>query len=258
MNKQRNRFVASLLIAVAAVLGGTASAATLNDIFAVAEQLNSQARQSQSKIDALTEERRQLLSEYKTVLKEIEGLRVYNRQLEKQISNQEGEISTLSQSIDDVTLIERQITPLMLRMIDGIEQFVRLDLPFLMSERSNRLETLREMMDRADVAVSEKLSQILRAYQIENEYGRTIAAYGDTINIGGTERKVDVLQMGRVALMYQTPDGAETGRYNPGTKQWEPVDDIYKTSVQNGIRMARQQLTYDMLTLPVVGPEAAQ
>ncbi|MEJ2089227.1 MAG: DUF3450 domain-containing protein [Gammaproteobacteria bacterium] len=258
MKKQRNRIVAALLLAVSTVLGGTVSAATLNDIFAVAEQLNSEARQSQAKIDALTEETRQLLGEYKTVLKEIQGLRVYNRQLEKQISNQEAEMAQLTRSIDEVTVIERQITPLMLRMIDGLEQFVSLDLPVLMEERENRLETLREIMDRADVAVSEQLSQILRAYQIENEYGRTISAYPDTINVGGTDRVVDVLQLGRVALMYQTPDGEETGRYNPDTRAWEPVDDIYKTQVQNGIRMARQQLSYDLLTLPVSGPEDAQ
>jgi hypothetical protein len=58
--------------------------------------------------------------------------------------------------------------------------------------------------------------------------------------------------------MYQTPDGAETGRYNADSKQWEPVDDVFQTQVQNGIRMARQQLSYDMLTLPVSGPEAVQ
>ena len=120
MKKQRNRFVATLLFAVSAVLAGTASAATLNDIFAVADELNTQARQSQSKIDALTEETRQLLAEYKTVLKEIQGLRVYNRQLEKQIANQEAEMAQLSASIDEVTVIERQITPLMMRMIDGL------------------------------------------------------------------------------------------------------------------------------------------
>jgi len=258
MKKQRNRFARALLLAVSAVLGGTASAATLNDIFAVAEQLNNQARQSQAKIDALTEETRQLLGEYKTVLKEIQGLKVYNRQLEKQIANQEAEMTQLTKSIDDVTVIERQITPLMLRMIEGLEQFVSLDMPFLSDEREDRLERLRDMMDQANVAVSEKLSQILRAYQIENEYGRTISAYGDTINLGGTDRQVDVLQLGRVALMYQTPDGEETGRYNPGTGQWEEVDDIYKTPVQNGIRMARQQLSYDLLTLPVPGPEDAR
>ena len=258
MKKQRNRCVATLLFAASAVFAGTVSAATLNDVFAVAEQLNSQARQSQAKIDALTEETRQLLGEYKTVLKEIEGLRVYNRQLEKQISNQESEMAQLAASIDEVTIIERQVTPLMIRMIDGLEQFVDLDLPFLTAERAERLETLREMMDRADVAVSEKLSQILRAYQIENEYGRTISAYEGTINVAGTDRLVDVLQVGRIALMYQTPDGEETGRFNPESKQWEPIDGSYKSPVQNGIRMARQQMSYDLLTLPVSGPENAQ
>ncbi|MEM8769044.1 MAG: DUF3450 domain-containing protein [Pseudomonadota bacterium] len=258
MKKQRNRIAATLLLAASAVLASTASAATLNDIFAVAEQLNTQARQSQAKIDALTEETRELLGEYKTVLKEIQGLRVYNRQLERQIANQEAEMAQLSSSIDEVTVIERQITPLMMRMIDGLEQFVSLDLPFLSTERNNRLDTLREMMDRADVAVSEKLSQILRAYQIENEYGRTISAYPDTININGTDRKVDVLQVGRVSLMYQTPDGEETGRFNAESGQWEVVDDLFKTPVQNGIRMARQQMSYDLLSLPVAGPENAQ
>lgn len=246
---------ASLLLATGVFAGGGAAAATLNDIYQVAERINAQARQSQSRIDALTEETRELLSQYKTVLKEIEGLRVYNRQLERQISNQETEMAQLTRSIDDVTLIERQITPLMLRMIDGLEQFVQLDLPFLMNERNERIDTLREMMDRADVAVSEKFSQILRAYQIENEYGRTMEAYGDTIDFGGNQRKVDVLKVGRIALVFQSPDGEVTGFYNPNTSQWEELDDSYNTPVRNGIRMARKQLSVDMLPMPVEGPE---
>ena len=252
------RLSASVFAFVAIVSGAPAGAASINDIFRVAEQLNGQARSSQAKIDALTEETRQLLNEYKTVLKEIEGLRVYNRQLERQIDNQNEEMDQLSSSIDKVTVIERQITPLMLRMIDGLEQFVQLDLPFLEDERHARIERLRDMMERADVAVSEKFSQVLRAYQVENEYGRTMEAYNDEINLAGTERKVDILKVGRIALVYQSPDGEETGMYNPNAGQWEQLDDSYKTAVRNGIRMARKQLSRDMLTLPIPAPEAAQ
>ena len=253
-----SRRVAACAGVFALVLGTQASATTLNDIFQAAERMNQAATRSQAKIDALTEETRKLLNEYKTVLKEIEGLRVYNRQLEKQIGNQEQEMAQLSTSIDEVTVIERQITPLMLRMIDGLEQFVDLDMPFLLKERNDRIDRLREMMDRADVAVSEKFSQVLRAYQIENEYGRTMETYGDTIVIGGTERKVDILKVGRVALVYQTPDGEETGMYNKNTGQFEPVADDYQASVRQGIRMARQQATQDMFSIPVHGAEAAQ
>ena len=82
--------------------------------------------------------------------------------------------------------------------------------------------------------------------------------YGDTIDIQGTERKVDVLKVGRVALVYQTPDGQDTGMYNKVSQAFEPVGDEYQASVRQGIRMARQQATQDMFSIPVHGAEAAQ
>jgi predicted RNase H-like nuclease (RuvC/YqgF family) len=258
MKKHMQKLSLALLTSAAVFSGSSALGATLSDVFQAAEQMNAQAKRSQAKINDLTEETRQLLNEYKTVLKEVEGLRVYNRQLEKQIVNQEREMEQLSRSIDEVTVIERQITPLMLRMIDGLEQFVELDAPFLLGERRERVERLREMMDRADVAVSEKFSQVFRAFQIENEYGRTMETYSSTIAIDGVERKVDILKVGRIALVYQTPDGEETGMFNPTTRAYEPVDNSYQASVRQGIRMARQQASIDMLSLPVVGAGAAQ
>ncbi len=237
-------------------LAGPTFSATLADIYQVAERINSQAVTSQAKIDALTEETRKLLGEYKTVLNQVEGLRVYNRQLDTQIANQRQEMAQLSESIDNVTVIERQITPLMMRMIDGLEQFVALDMPFLLDERTDRVDRLRDMMDRSDVAVSEKFSQVLRAYQIENDYGRTMEAYTDTIDLDGSGRQAEVLKVGRVALVFQTPDGEDTGMWNKATGRWELLGDEFTTPVRNGIRMARKQLSVDMLTLPVIGPEA--
>jgi len=257
--KKHIRRLSTIVLAVAAtMLGASVYATTLNDIFQVAERMNANAKKSQAKIDALNEDTRKLLSEYKIVLKEIEGLRVYNRQLEKQIANQEREMAQLSSSIDEVTVIERQITPLMLRMIDGLEQFVELDVPFLLDERRARVERLREIMDRADVAVSEKFSQVLRAYQIENEYGRTMETYDSEIMLDGVERLVSMLKVGRIALVYQTDDGEETGMWNVGEGRYEAIDDSYQGSVRQGIRMAKQPASIDMLSLPISGAEAVQ
>ena len=256
MNRHRVSSLAAMVLAWSgAVLTTGAQATTLDDIFNVVELINEQARSSQGQIDALAEETRELYHDYKTVLKEIEGLRVYNRQLERQISNQNNEMDQLSNSIDRVTVIERQITPLMLRMIDGLEQFVELDLPFLVEERRGRIERLREIMERADVAVSEKFSQVLSAYQIENEYGRTMEAHSRTVTIDGTERIVDVLKMGRVALVYQTSDGEETGMWDQQERRWHAISEEFATPVRNGIRMARKQLAPNMLILPIRAPE---
>ncbi len=146
--------------------------------------------------------------------------------------------------------------PLMMRMIDGLDQFVKLDVPFLIDERTDRVERLREIMDRADVAVSEKFSQVLRAYQTENEYGRTMEAYSGSINVDGGERIVDILKVGRIALVYQTSDGEETGAWDQAQGKWVALDDAYTLPIKNGIRMARKQLSVDMINLPIAAPEA--
>ena len=258
-NVQVSRLSMSLIALSLAVLSTSAGATVINDIFKVAEQVNAQAKLSQVKIDATTEQTRELYADYKVVLKEIEGLQVYNRQLERQIAVQEREMTELAASIDRVTEVERQVMPLMLRMIEGLDQFVELDIPFRIEERRERVERLRTIMDRADVAVSEKFSQVLGAYQIENEYGRTMEAYSASINVNGRDMIVDLLKVGRVALVWQSGDREMTGWWNnqPGAKRYEEIDESdYGTSVNRGIKMARKQLTGGLFAVPVIAPES--
>ena len=241
-------------LAVAGIVGLLAvgvGATTLPDIFAVAERLNQQAKTSQAKVDALTEETRELYDEYKTTLKEIEGLRVYNRQLDRQIAGQEQEMAEIADNMDKITDVQRQVTPLMERMLLSIEQFIANDLPFKPAERETRVDRLRDILDRPDVAVSEQFSQVLNAFQIENDYGRTIDAYSGKIEVGGTERVADILHIGRIALVYQTSDGQETGYWNEQARRWEVLDDSYLAAVRKGIRMARGQASLDLMPVPI-------
>lgn len=257
MKMHRLKTVALTAVLAVGAAGGQAVANQLDTILSTANEVHDQARRSQARIDQLNDEARRLLQDYRTVMREIEGLRVYNRQLERQISAQEREKEELNQSIETVTLIERQIMPLMLRMIDGLEQFVSLDVPFLLSEREARIERLRDIMDRADVEVAEQFGQILNAFQIENEYGRTMEAYTDEIELDGRTLVVDFLRMGRVSLMYQTADGARSGVWNQSERRWESLPASYTTPIRNGIRMARQQMSVDLISIPVPGPVEA-
>ena len=84
-----------------------------------------------------------------------------------------------------VTVIQRQITPLMIKMLNGLENFVSLDVPFLADERQNRLDMLRSNLDKSNQTVAENFRQVLEAYKIENEYGRKIEAYDASIDFNG-------------------------------------------------------------------------
>ncbi|WP_395344850.1 DUF3450 domain-containing protein [Ningiella sp. W23] len=223
----------------------------LNQAKDTATDINASAQQSQQTIDGIAGQIDDKLQQYKTLIKEIEGLEVYNGQLSKQINNQIQEMSDLNSAIDEVSVIERQITPLMINMIAGLEQFVALDIPFLAQERSDRIADLKAMMDRANVAPSEKFRRVMEAFQVEMDYGRTIEAYSGMQNIDGEEREVEFLRIGRTALLYQTRDAAQQGVYNKQTRQWEALDSSYRTQVTKGLRIAKKQLAPDLLMVPV-------
>ena len=213
------------------------------------------AQAAQDQIDGIVDETRSVAEEYRAVMKEVDGLLVYNTLLDRQIEDQEEELRNLRLSIDQVQFIERQVLPLLTRMIDGLEQFVALDVPFLIDERNQRVENLTVLLERADVTAAEKFRVVMEAWQIENDYALTIYTYTDELEIDGTPREVDVLQVGRVALVYQTADGAESGAWNQRTRSWESVGDEYRNPIRQGIRLARNQIAPDLLLLPLAAPE---
>ena len=94
------------------------------------------AQAAQDQIDGIVDETRSVAEEYRAVMKAVDGLLVYHTLLDRQIEHQEEELRNLRLSIDQVQFIERQVLPLLTRMIDGLEQFVALDVPFLIDERN--------------------------------------------------------------------------------------------------------------------------
>ena len=258
MHRLKNVVIAALV--TSGTLVGTAvatQAATLDQVLAVSEAKNNAARKSQAKIDRLADETSDLLTDYKTVMKQVDGLKVYNARLERQIQNQLARVQQIEDSIDQVTVIQRQMTPLVIRMIDGLEPFVELDVPFQKEERMQRVQFLRDNLDRADVTVAEKFRGVLEAYNIELQYGRGIDTYRGSIDLNGTVRDVDFLRVGRIALVYQTTDGALSGAWDTSAGAWVDLPSgEFDAAIRKGIRIAKKQATIELLNMPVAAPEA--
>ncbi len=218
---------------------------------------NVEGAASQQRIDALSDETESLFSRYSSALKQIDAINVYNQQMEELLQSQQVELASLRDQLDRVEIVTRDVTPLMLRMIGALEAFVELDVPFLLEERTGRVNELRKLMSRSDVSNSEKYRRIMEAYQIENEYGRTIEAYRATLKRGGSEVTVDFLRFGRIALVYQTLDENEAGVWDQESRAWRELDSSeYRTAIRQGLRIARKQAAPDLIRLPL--PAAAQ
>jgi hypothetical protein len=244
--------------AVAAVaLSLAARAQSLNDVIGVQQNRTKLAQESQQKIDTTVDQTRLLEDQYKAVLKEIDGLRIYNELLQRQINRQVAKMAELNDSIDRVAVVSRQIAPLMLRMIESVTQFVALDVPFLMEERQARVAQLELLLETEEITVAERFRKVMEAYQIENDYGRTIEAYTGTLNIDGATRNVEFLRIGRIALLYQTADGKLSGAWDQDERKWVTLGNEYKNSIRQGLRIANKQIAPDLVLLPVDTPEAS-
>ncbi len=223
----------------------------LDRTFDVRSGGNDEAAEVQKRVDAISDETDDLLAQYRTVLKQIDSMGVYNGQMRELIASQEAELASLEDQLARVQGVGRSVTPLMLRMIDTIETFVEFDVPFLIEERTERIAELRKLMIRADVTNAEKYRQIMEAYQIENEYGRTIESYRGAVELAGRETTVDFLRFGRISLVYQSLDQADSGVWNQETRSWDRLDSSYRAAIRQGLRIARKQAAPDLLRLPL-------
>jgi hypothetical protein len=251
------------LLMLPMILGiGTASAqdtvvdtSILDRASAVAGEAIVAAAEAQRKINQLSDQADELVQEYRDVAKIVDGLEVYNASYRRTIAEQEKTIAQYDKSIEDAAALQRQIPPLMERMMEGLEQFVELDMPFLLDQRQARLKLIRDTFSDSSVNVAEKFRLVLAAYQQEINYGRAMETYTDTLDVGGVDRDVDILRVGRIALIYQTSDQTQTGVWDKNSKQWVTLEDDYRRPVANAIRMAQDLASTEILELPIPAPE---
>ena len=260
MNKQPLKVLAFVAVLASGLTVSAVQASEVSDVLKAGAVKVQNAKTAQTKVDRIADQTDGLLQEFKQVNKQIESLRVYNSQLERQIVSQKQMMAELRESIENATIIERGISPLMMSMLKGLEEFVALDIPFKKEQRENAIADLYVNMDSAKFSAAEKFRQILEVYDIESEYSSSLESYRDLVDIdaNGSEVEVEMLRIGRVALMYQTKDKSQTGAWNKETGSWETLGSEYRRPVDQGIRIAKKLSPQDVMQMPITAPETAQ
>lgn len=211
---------------------------------------------SQKRVDKIVDSTDKLIARYKRELKVIDGLKVYNELFRNQIRAQENRKEKLRNAIAENAVVERQIFPLMLSMVDALEQFVELDLPFHLDERRERIAKLRETIGDAEVIGAEKLRKVYEAYQIETDFGSNLDSYSQVVTIDGKQTEVEVLRFGRVSMVYQSGDGKHNAVWDKQAREWVPLDAAeYRNYIKKGLKIAKKQIAPELFILPVVAAE---
>ncbi len=248
LSRKYPRLLVSSVLSLASI---PAFADVLSNTIQTENAIQKSAIQSQKTIDGLDDRTRAMLEEYRSATRQTKTLLTYNNHLKALLESQEIEKASFAKQLEQIETTQQEIVPLILNMQASLAEFVQLDLPFLPQERQQRINSLKEMMTRADVSNAEKFRRLIEAYQIENDYGNTIEAYRANIELDGELSSVDFLRLGRIALYYQRLDGSETGMWNHTEKKWEKLSADYRNPIRQGLRVARKEAAPDLLTVPL-------
>lgn len=233
------------------------ASAQLEEAVREAESATDAARESQERINEIHDRTGDLFREYRATLQRIESQRLYVDQQRVFLESQRNELAELERQIDEVDDITTSLLPMQIDMIDALEEFINLDLPFLIEDRLARVGRLRDVMGDPNVAPAERYRLILEAYQIEADYGRTLRTYEAPLTDAEDAPTVDFLLIGRLAYIYQTQDDTDAGIWDADAGEWRSLGSGYRTSVRSAIRMADEVTTPNVFLAPVPGPSQA-
>lgn len=254
----KSKVAAALVGALAMAGSATAAAQSVPTLQSEGAKTHQADVRSQEKINSLFEQSNELLYEYRGIVDQYEQLKVYNDHVQRLVDGQNEQLASLQRQIDGIEDTKQGVVPLMYKMIDALEQFVKLDIPIHRDRRLDRVQRLRDVMENPNVTTSEQFRQITEAYQAEMDYGSGLIAYEGKLTFEGEEISVDFFHLGRSALMAQSLDLKNGWIYNQDAGQWEVLDDAYLGPLTKAIRMARKQSAPDLLKLPIYAAERAE
>lgn len=231
-----------------------ASVAQVKESLDVVSGTNRSATESQKKVEDLAAQTRTLLEEYRRLQDGAEFQSAYTRELEEREQQQRAQIDALQQQISQAQITRQRIVPLLRSMVDALEKFVVLDLPFHHEERINGVLLLKQRLNQAELSVAEKFRLVLEAYQLEQDYGNKLEAWRGPLQWQGEELSVEYLRVGRVALYFQTLDGATCGYWSDEKDEWVTLDTKFNRGVAEAMRVARNQTAPQLIQVPMLVP----
>ena len=208
-------------------------------------------QEMQKSEDQWAKEREKLSAQYDALIRKKENQRAIKERLKKEIVFYENRIESLEKQISDVSQISEGIKPFLEEVYERLTYRVEDGLPFLIQERTHRLNRLRGILDDPEVTVSEKFRKLMEAVQIEAEYGGTIEVYPQEISLNGKDIQANIFRLGRLSLFCQSLDQKTCGVYDAGKGEWVILPRKFNREIHTAIEIGSKRRPVEMVNLPV-------
>lgn len=208
-------------------------------------------QETQKAEEAWMSERQKLLVELENLQQEQQLLQKQRDDLHDMTIKARDRIAAKEKHLADIAQISTQITPFLEQVLEQLGSLISEDIPFLVTERQERLSRLYGLMDDPEVQVSEKFRKVMEALLIEAEYGNTIEVYQETIVVEDQSILVNIFRLGRLSLFYQTLDEKSSGFYDVSSRAWQPLPRSYNHGIQTAINIGAKRQPAELIAMPL-------
>jgi len=166
------------------------------------------------------------------------------------LENERAELAGLQQQRDQLQQLSLQLDPWLEEQYRALQAHRQQDLIFLPRERDLRLQRLRQSLDDPAATAADRLRRLLEAWLVEAGYGHSLELREATITLDSQPLAGDLLRIGRLLLLFRTPDGEHLARRLPGG-DWQPLGSEWAPAVERALEMASRRRAQELVSLPL-------
>lgn len=224
----------------------------------IEDQVKQPVRQAISLLKKTQEHEKQWRIDKEKLIARLDQLQTANEDLSRRRTElqcsaaaTESRIVDKKKQLADIARITNEISPFLHELYEQLQHIVADGLPFLETEREQRIEKLRPVMMDPSVTVSEKYHKVMEALLVEAEYGFTYEVTQQTIPLENAPTLVNIFRLGRLGLFYLSLDKKLCGLYNIATKTWQPLGVKHLPAIRAAVAIGLKRRPVELLDLPV-------
>ncbi len=195
---------------------------------------------------------------YDQLLGKNEALNAAHEELSEQKIKHADLNQTLIQQKKENQQIEKEMMPFLRSVYKNLEHLVQSSAPFLLQERTKRLQKLENVMQDIDISIAEKYRKVMEALAVEAEYGNTIEVYQEKINLENSEVLGNIFRLGRISLFFLSLDKKSSAVFNVAQERWVTLDNDYISAIDKCLQMVAKHRPVELIALPLGQLDQAQ
>lgn len=206
---------------------------------------------TQKKEDAWAGEKAELMARYRSLKTNRDHLKKVKIRTEQMLALQKARINEIERRIEESARIREELQSYLESVVARLETWISDDLPFLSRERTDRIDSVKEILADPDKTAAERYRRAMEALQVETEYGRTVEVHQETIDLNSQSVLVDILRLGRISLFCQSLDGRVVGHYDREINSWISLPSKYRRDINKAVEIARRERSVELVRLPL-------